>query len=186
MKNQRKKNLYTLCECGIFLALAIALSYLEIAIGVAGGSISFTMLPLLFIAYRHGGFWGIGSGFVFGILKPIISPSVFWGLPSMILDYVIAYAVIGIAGFIMKNRKLTEVGALIGCATRYVIHTISGVLLFAITEPTTIEGLGTYSNPIIYSLVYNATYMLPSSLGCIILIASLRPVLKRMDKSLNG
>lgn len=180
-----KKRLITICECGIFLALAIGLSYLEIPIGVAGGSISFTMLPILIIAYRHGGIWGLGTGFVFGILKPIISPSAFWGIPSMILDYVVAYSIIGIAGFIMKNRKFTELGALVSCATRYIVHTISGVLLFAITEPTAIEGIGTFSNPIVYSLVYNATYMIPSSVGCIILIALLRPMLNKMDKMFN-
>lgn len=177
-----KKHIRTLCECGIFLALAIGLSYLEIPLGVAGGSISFTMLPLLIIAYRHGGIWGLATGLVFGILKPIISPSSYWGLPSMILDYVVAYSIVGIAGFFMKNRKLTEVGALIGCTARYIVHTVSGVLLFAITEPTTIEGLGTYSNPILYSLVYNATYMIPSSIVCIVLIAALRPILYKMDK----
>ncbi len=175
-----KQKLITVCECSIFLALAIGLSYLEIPIGIAGGSLSFTMLPLLIIAYRHGGFWGITSGAVFGILKPIISPSSFWGIPSMILDYVVAYAVVGIAGFIMKNRKLTEVGALIGCLIRYAVHTLSGVMLFAITEPTAVSGLGTYSNPIIYSLVYNATYMIPSAVACTVLLALLRPALKRL------
>ncbi len=177
-----KKQIRTLCECGIFLALAIGLSYLEIPIGIAGGSLSFTMLPLLIIAYRHGAGFGITSGAVFGVLKPIISPSSFWGIPSMILDYVVAYAVVGIAGFFMKNRKLTEVGALIGCLTRYAVHTVSGVLLFAITEPTAIEGIGTYSDPIIYSLIYNATYMVPSTLACVLLLALLRPALRKMDK----
>lgn len=180
-----KKQLITICECGIFLALAIGLSYLEIPIGIAGGSISFAMLPILIIAYRHGGLWGVGFGLMFGVLKPIITPSAFWGIPSMILDYMVAYGVVGISGFIMKNRKLTEIGALGGCLGRYVIHIISGVLLFAITEPTAIEGLGTYTNPILYSVVYNATYMLPSTVACVVLIVLLRPALKKMEKVFN-
>ena len=175
-----KKRLLTICECGIFIALAVGLSFVEIQIGPSGGSINFTMLPLFILAYRHGGCWAMSAGAVFGLIKCIIGGGIAWGLPSVLLDYVVAYAVVGVAGFLMHNRKLTEVGALVGCVARYAIHTLSGVVLYAITVPTEVAGFGTYANPIVYSLVYNAVYMVPSSLVCIVLLAFLRPALKRL------
>lgn len=177
-----KKYLQALCECGILVALAIVLSFLEIQLGASGGSINFTMLPLLIIAYRRGPVWAIGSGAVFGFIKCVIGGGVSYGLPSIILDYIVAYGLVGVAGLFMKNKKLIEVGSFVGCLLRYAVTVFSGIVLWAITEPTEVAGFGVFANPLIYSLVYNATYMVPSSIGCIVLMAALRPVLSRMDK----
>ena len=177
-----KKHLQALCESAVLIALAFGLSFVEIQLGASGGSINFTMLPLLILAYRRGAAWGIGSGAVFGFIKCLVGGGLVWGLPSVLLDYVIAYAVVGVAGFFMKNMKLLEVGAVIGCVARYAIHTLSGVVLYAITVPTEVALLGTFSDPIIYSLAYNAVYMVPSSVVCVALLALLRPALKKMDK----
>ena len=54
-----------------------------------------------------------------------------------------------------------------------IMYLIFGVL-------TTVVGFGTYANPFVYSLVYNAVYMIPSSVVCVILLALLRPALKRL------
>ena len=94
----KKKHLYTLCECGVMIALATVLSFIEIQLGANGGSINFTMLPLLILAYRHGAIWGISSGLVFGFIKCLIGGGIGWGLPSVLLDYVLAYGAVGIAG----------------------------------------------------------------------------------------
>ncbi|MBQ3650898.1 MAG: energy-coupled thiamine transporter ThiT, partial [Clostridia bacterium] len=62
-----------LTEGGICVALAIALSYLKIPIGLAfggfGGSIDLVMIPLILYAVRWGWGWGMAAGLVFGTIK---------------------------------------------------------------------------------------------------------------------
>lgn len=180
-----KKHLYTLCECGIMIALAVGLSFIEIQLGPNGGSINFTMLPLLILAYRHGAAWGVTSGIVFGFIKCLIGNGISWGLPSILLDYVLAYGAVGVAGFFKGKTWAIELSSAIGCFARYIIHFISGVTIYLITAPEEVMWFGTVANPVLYSTLYNLVYMLPSSVVCIVLMALLRPALKRMNKMFN-
>ena len=73
---------------------------------------------------------------------------------------------IQIAGFFKKSYGGIIVGTTVGTALRYLCSLISGAVLFAEYAP---EG----QNPWIYSLGYNATYMLPELIICIIALAAL-------------
>ena len=68
MTNTRKKT-QMLCEGAISIALAIALSYVELDLWFQGGSISATMIPLILFAFRWGIGWGMLAGLAFGTLK---------------------------------------------------------------------------------------------------------------------
>lgn len=87
-----------LCEGGLMIALALVLGLLKVFELPQGGSISLEMLPLLFFCVR----WGMGGGFIacfaFGVLQVFIQGAVSWGWQSILLDYVLAFGVIGIAG----------------------------------------------------------------------------------------
>lgn len=185
MKTTSRKHLYTLCECGVLIALAVVLSWVEIQLGPNGGSINFTMLPILILAYRHGILWGVSSGMVFGLIKCLIGGAIGWGLPSILLDYVLAYGSVGLAGIFKGKRWAIELTSFIGCFARYIIHFISGVTIYLITVPTEVAWFGEIANPVTFSILYNLVYMLPSSVVCIVLMALLRPVLKRMEKLFN-
>ncbi|MBQ2135302.1 MAG: energy-coupled thiamine transporter ThiT [Clostridia bacterium] len=178
MKN---KQLYRICESAVLVALAIALCAIEIQIGALGGSIDFVMIPLFIIAYRNGLGYGITSGLVFGFVKCLIGGGIGWGLPSILLDYVLAYGAVGLAGIFKEKSWAIELSTLIGCFSRFVIHFISGITLYAITAPTELAGM-TFVNPIAYSTVYNALYMLPNTVIAVIIMSLLRFVLKRMKK----
>ena len=182
----KQKTLYTLCESSVMIAAAIVLSFIEIQIGPSGGSINFTMLPILIIAYRQGALWGMGSGMIFGLVKCIIGGGIGWGLPSILLDYVLAYGVIGIAGVFKRKKGRLILSAVLGCLARYVIHFISGITLYAIMVPTKIETVGAViSNAWAYSAIYNLIYMVPSSIVCIVFMAFMPAVFKQMDKISN-
>ena len=105
MKN---KPVYVIAECGIFIAMSVALSFLKIEVGALGGSIDFVMVPLFIICYRHGLKYGIASGMVYGILDCIIGGGIGYGLPSILLDYVLAFGACGVAG-IFKNKFIRRV-----------------------------------------------------------------------------
>ena len=178
-----KKTLYTLCEASVMIALAIVLSFVEVQLGASGGSINFTMFPLLIIAFRHGSVWGAGSGMIFGLIKCIIGSGIGWGLPSILLDYVLAYGAVGFAGLLRKTKYSLFLGSLFGCTLRYIVHFISGITLYAITVPTEIETFNTvFSNAWAYSAVYNLVYMVPSSVVCIALMCAMKKPLEQMKK----
>ena len=178
-QNLRKKHLYTICECAVLVAFAAAISFIEIKIGALGGSIDFVMVPLFIICYRHGLKYGLLSGFVFGLLYCLVGGKFGYGLPSVLLDYVLAYTAVGFGGIFKRKPKFIELSVLVGCFSRYVIHFISGITLYAITTATEVGGIVT-SNAVVFSLIYNALYMLPNTVIAVIIMALLRIPLKKM------
>lgn len=178
MKN---KNLYKLCETAIFVALSLALMPIEIPGPAFGGDIDLVMIPLFIMAYRNGPAYGIGGGAVFGLLKCIIGGGIGWGLPSVLLDYVLAYAAVGVAGFFKGKSWSIELSTLTGCAARFIIHFISGVTIYIITAPTEVAGI-TFANPVLYSIVYNLLYMLPNTVIAVIVMCLLRYPIKKLEK----
>lgn len=178
MKN---KNLKKLCESAIFIALSLALMPIEIPGPAFGGDIDLVMIPLFILSYRNGWKYGIASGAVFGFLKCLIGGGIGWGLPSVMLDYVLAYAAVGVAGFFKDKYWAIELSTFIGCIARFIIHFISGVTIYMITVPTEVAGV-TFANPVIYSIVYNAVYMLPNTVIAVIIMALLRLPIKKLNK----
>lgn len=171
----RHKKLLALCECAIFTAMALALSYLKIPIGLEfggfGGSIDLVMIPLILCAIRWGYGWGLGTGLVFGTLKFFLAGGTAVNWQSMLLDYSIAYMCVGLAGLLRGKSKTAWLAALIGCFGRFVIHFISGITIYA-EYMTDIFGLH-MTNTWVYSLLYNGSYMLPNTILAVAVIALL-------------
>ena len=161
MKNHTQ--LLSLTEGAVCVALAVALSFLRLDFWANGGSISLVMLPLMIYSIRRGGWWGIGAGLVFGILKCVVSGGIAYGWQSLILDYGVAYALTGLAGF-FPSRPLLAV--FIGSLARYICHVLSGVIIWGEWIEDLVIGSLTLRmhNALIYSLLYNGGYMLGSFL----------------------
>ena len=172
--NARFEKSRKLVECALLVAIASILSIIKLAQMPYGGSVTLaSMLPLILIAYRHGLGWGLGSGFVYGIIQQLLglknlSYVTTWQsvLAVILLDYLIAFMVLGFGGVFRKifrkqNLALT-VGALLGSALRYLCHVIAGATVWAGLSIPTAAALN-------YSLVYNATYMLPETIILVII-----------------
>jgi thiamine transporter len=182
-EKMKKKKLYKICESAILIALSLALMPIEIPGPAFGGDIDLVMIPLFILAYRNGALFGIAGGAVFGFLKCLIGGGIGWGLPSVILDYVLAYAAVGVAGFFKGKYWAVELSTLTGCVVRFIIHFISGVTIYMITVPTEVEYIGvTFVNPVTYSIVYNLFYMLPNTIIAVVVMSLLRYPLKRLEK----
>lgn len=188
MSDASKKQVATRCltEGGICVALSLALSYLKIPImsgfGGFGGSIDFVMIPLIVFAVRWGFGWGIGAGLVFGTLKYFLASSGAISWVSIIFDYAVAYAFVGFAGFFKKKYTLLPLAALAGCLARFIIHFISGITVYAQYMPEEFMGY-TGMTPVLYSVLYNGTYMLPNTIIAIAVCALLIPAAKRLEKN---
>ena len=179
------KKVLALVESAVMIALATVLSLLKLAELPAGGSVTFaSMLPIVLISYRHGVKYGLAAGTVYGLLQQLLglkNLSFVTGFVSVLavilLDYVIAFAVLGLGGIFRKRgmrQSLALVsGAAVASALRYICHVISGATVWAgLSIPTGAVLIG--------SLSYNATYMIPETL---ILLLVLFYISEAMDFS---
>ena len=178
-KPQTHTRVRALTEGAIFVALAFVLSFVKLYELPNGGSLPPAMCPILLYALRWGLCRGLGAGFLFGLLQLIFDGAYAWGWQSMVLDYLLAFAPLGLAGIFRGKAWGIFPGTLIGCLGRFAVHYLSGVTIYRIIEPTSVPGFGTYDNPHLYSLVYNGSYMLPNMLLALLLAGLLYVPLKR-------
>jgi len=127
-----------------------------------GGSISLSLFPLFILAYKEGPFTGMLGSFIFGLVNFMLSGFQLYGIwQSFFLDYLLAFGLVGLSGFVFainkESRPIFLVGILLGSFMRFFMHYLSGVLLFGEFAP---EG----TPAALYSLLYNGSYMLPSYL----------------------
>ncbi|MDN7243671.1 energy-coupled thiamine transporter ThiT [Planococcus sp. N028] len=182
MRNQR---VLLMMEIAIFGALGFVLDFVAFKMP-QGGSVSLVMIPIILIAFRRGVAAGVLTGLFVGLLQIVtgvisVTPLSFgFVVLQVILDYLVAYGVVGFAGMMRGSylnsekagktgKMITAIvaGVLIGSFLRYVVHVITGVLFF---------GMFAEGNVLIYSIIYNATYMIPvfllAAVVCSILFAA--------------
>ena len=175
-----KARLYTrmLCEGAIMVALALVLNQLKIFRLPNGGSITLEMLPNFFYAVR----WGVGpgllAGFAFGLLQMFIDGAVAWGWQSLLLDYLVAFTPLGLAGLFKGKQWGIFAGTVLGSVVRFIVHFISGITIYAIVAPTELFNM-TFTSPWMYSLAYNGSYMAIDMALCLVVFGLLYKPLKR-------
>jgi thiamine transporter len=161
-----RKKLQLLLEIAILGAISFVLDQIGFKMP-QGGSVTLSMLPIVVMAFRWGIAGGMLTGFVSGLLQLMMGGYVF-NIIQAALDYFVAYTLVGVAGVTLawllsskvkgnKGSMVTAivVGTVIGGLLRYLIHFIGGIVFFASYAP---EGQPVW----LYSLVYNASYMIPS------------------------
>lgn len=163
---ENKKTLTTkqLTYSAVALALAMVCSMIKFANLPMGGSC--TLCSMLFIALIgnwYGPYVGLTTGFAYGLLQFIIEP-IFYTLPQMLIDYPLAFGALGLAGFFANQKHGLQIGYIAGVIGRYIFAVISGVIFFGAYAP---EG----TPAIIYSLGYNATYLIPETIITLIIIS---------------
>jgi len=180
MKNKTHLRIRALCEGAILVALAQILSYLKLFPNLPnGGSITLSAFPIALYALR----WGLGRGllgaFAFGTLQLFFDGAYAWGWQSMILDYLVAFTPLGLAGLFRGKAWGIFPGVALGNAGRFLVHYLSGITVYRIYVPTEVPGIGTFEDPQLYSLVYNGVYMLPNLLLALVMAALLFVPLKK-------
>ena len=172
----RSQQIRTLCECALMIALAVGLSYIVLIRMPFDGTVTaFSMLPICLISVRHGIKWGLGSAFCYSWFQ-ILQGGVFgYGLTpgmliaSLFLDYILAFTVLGLAGlFRRKGVPGMVCGIVMVCVLRFLVHFVSGVVLWANYEQFMAFGVEWINRPVLYSICYNGAYMLPETVLTVI------------------
>ncbi len=172
-KNSKKLSARQLSFCAVSMALAIVTSFIQFARLPMGGSITlFSMFFICFIGYLYGPRIGMMTGVAYGILQLIVGPYIYAPI-QVILDYPLAFGALGLSGLFYKNRYGLTTGLIVGMIGRYICHVISGYVYFASYAP---EGM----NPLVYTLGYNATYIVPEMIATVIVV-SLPPMMKALQ-----
>ena len=167
-------NARILAYAAMTVAISFVLSTLRVYRMVQGGSITLlSMLPIIAFSLAFGPARGALVGCAYGFLQLLYDPYVIHPL-QMLADYPLAFAALALGGFAEKtpiNRywKL-PLAVVIGSLGRYLMAVLSGVVFFA-------EYAGD-QNVLIYSSVYNISYLGPDALLC--LTASLLPGVARI------
>jgi thiamine transporter len=153
-----------LCEGAILIAAAEVLSFLPLYKLPWGGSIDFAMLPIILFCIR----WGFAPGMLVScahaVLQALFEGGIALGWESIVGDFLLAYAVLGVAG-LFKGHFCPA--AIVACALRFLVHYVVGATIWASYMPETFFGM-TMTTPWLYSGLYNGAYMLPDL--CILLV----------------
>ena len=179
MSTRKHMNIRALTEGAMLVAAAQALSFVKLYEFPQGGSVTAAMFPILLYAVRWGLPQGLLAGFTFGTLQLIFDGAYAWGWQSMILDYLLAFTPLGLAGLFKGKAWGIFPGTVLGCGGRFLVHYISGVTIYRINMPTQIPGFGVFDSAELYSLVYNGCYMLPCTLIALVIAGALYVPMKR-------
>ena len=156
----KRKSVRALTEGAILIALAEILSLIPLYKLPWGGSIDLAMLPVILFCVR----WGFGPGmimaFAHGLLQTLFEGGIAIGWQSIIGDFLLAYAVLGLAGLFRGKYCM---GTLVACGSRFLVHYVVGATIWAEYMPETFFGM-TMTTPWFYSALYNGAYMLPNAL----------------------
>lgn len=206
-------------ESAMLLAIAIVLelvSKMFIPEQAFGGQLTIvSMLPVVLISYRHGVKWGLFSGFVYALLEMALGAKnvsaaflpgyfgdgamIFNALLMCLLDYIVAFTVLGLGGIFRDRIKKPGLsllcGSLVALGLRYLTHIASGYILFASYAEWffTQEGFPAWGaqlvetlNPVglgvAYSVVYNGFYMIPEMICTAVVSVILARVPKIVTK----
>ena len=147
---------------GLMLALAVALSFFGIKMPFGGSMTLGSMVPIIAISYIFDFKFSLTVGFAYSLLQmvcdfappPVQKFSSFFAV--IMIDYIMAFTSLGLAGQISSKIKNTKLRYLSGTAAvvaiRFLCHFISGILIWSFYAP---KG----QSPLIYSLLYNGGYM---------------------------
>lgn len=168
--NEHKVATKIVAEIAIFVALATALSFIIVYTLPQGGSITAgSMVPIIWLALRRGPKVGLFAGAVYGLIQFAIQPY-FLNPVQMLLDYPLAFGILGIAGWTKMHPVF---GASAGIIGRFVMHFVAGVVYWA---PLYAPEL----NPYVYSAVYNGSYLVPE-----LVVSGIIVYLLQKSKALN-
>lgn len=212
--SQTTSKVRVLTEGAILVAMTVILSLFQpFSLPFGGGITIASMLPIVYYSWRRGVKAGLLAGFVFSIANILLGfhtvsamflpgderQPLFNAICIILLDYVVAYTVIGLGGMFRNKLKPTPalmLGALVALSLRYLSHILSGFLFFGawaewFFTQDSIGAFGAYmlSNfsgnmlAFLYSVIYNGTYMIPEIIITVLLCLPISKVKKLTERN---
>ncbi len=216
----KKTNTKKLMTSAMMIAIATVLAlvcefipFLNLPFG--GGFTVASMLPIVLVSYMYGIRWGLGCAFTYSIVQMLVgfrTVSAFFmpnddnyagslgaALLICLIDYVIAYTVLGFGALTRKMKSKTVgiiLGVVIALSLRYVAHMISGYIFFGAWAEwffsqegfyaigkTILDSFSGRGLALIYTIFYNGLYMIPEIVITAVVASGVSNIsfIKKMD-----
>ena len=151
--------------CALFVILARLSDMVNLFQMPSGGKLNFGPIALLMCSYHLGWKFALPVGIVSVFLQLAIGSVGFYVIWSFLLDSLIGYGVYGLAS-LFPTWKYFYSGIRVTSLNRLASSTLSGMLLWETTFWA--------------SLVYNGSYMIPTTLCAVIIVPLLCERLKKV------
>lgn len=185
----KKSKLYALTETALMVALAAVLSVCKIYKAPLGGAVTlFSILPIVYISFKHGVVWGLGGGFVYSVTQLLfdlgdlsVIPTTIGFVGGVVFDFLLPFTLLGLAGVVQGRKKsgakkrnpyvTVFMGTLLAVLLRFMCHLFSGaVIWYELTKAGDwneyVHKYGMWT----YSFIYNIIYLGPD--GALALLGS--------------
>jgi len=188
----------------IMIGIAAILSFIQpFQLPFGGGITLASMMPLIIVSYIFGIKQGLFTAFVYSLVQIVMGIKVVsaFFLPGenqltiaaavsvCLLDYIVAYTVLGFGGIFKNKFKNSSaeicLGAVFAVLLRYIVHIVSGTIFFGswaewfFTQDgfykigeSIVNNFSGIGLSIVYSVFYNGLYMIPE----IVITAVVTPV----------
>lgn len=159
------KKVRRLAETAVMIAIGTVLSLIKVDMPLGGGVTMVSMLPLIVISHRYGWRWGGFAAFVYSVIQMLLgldnvryATSAVMAAEIILLDYIVAYTVIGFSSLtrvIAKDEgNAVALGIIVTFTLRFLCHFITGIWIWDALWP---NGFGWAATT--YSAIYNGSYM---------------------------
>ena len=221
--SQTKFNTQRLTTSAVMIALATILAmvcavipFLNLPFG--GGFTIASMLPIVIVSYMYGMKWGFFTAGVYSAIQIVMdlylgkgstimalfmpNSEDFMGYGAavaiLVIDYVIAYSLLGFGGAFrnkIKNKTVAlALGAALALSLRYIAHIVSGYIFYGawaewFFTQDNFYSIGTWildsfsgqGLALVYSVFYNGLYMIPEIIITMVaaIAVSRLPVIKK-------
>ena len=178
---QKSSRAKSLAYCAVCIALAFMLNQVSLFRMPQGGSI--TPASMLFIAlagYWLGPIYGIMAGISKGLLDTMTGAVILHPI-QYVLDYLLGFGMLGLAGFFRKMNYGLQIGYIAGVLGRYIMVSTSGAVFWG--DIAQIGMAEAWS----FSLVYNIAYIGPEAAVTLMLIGlpAVRYAINHITKNID-
>lgn len=148
-----KKSTKALTLAAVLIAAAFVLNNFapKIKMPYGGSATLFSMFILFFISYTLGPKYGILACVAYGLLDLTAASSIYYPLQA-IVDYPIAFGLLGVGGILRNKKYGLYTGYLLSVFLRFLATFASGAIFFGEYAPEGFSGVS-------WSFVYNISYI---------------------------
>ena len=181
LARKNRRDTKRIAFAGVCVAMSFTLAVIKFSPIQYGGSITLaSFVPIMLYAYVYGVADGLIVGLVHGLLNFIEDPYILTPA-TFLLDYLLAFASVGVMGFFGKMRREEKgvlplvLGSISVFSLRFISHLCSGAIFFLQGAVWVDFPAWATANAFIYSFIYQCLY-LPAD--CAITLGVMIPLTK--------
>ena len=165
LARKNRRDTKRIAFAGVCVAMSFTLAVIKFSPIQYGGSITLaSFVPIMLYAYVYGVTDGLIVGLVHGLLNFIEDPYILTPA-TFLLDYLLAFASVGVMGFFGKMRREEKgvlplvLGSISVFSLRFISHLCSGAIFFLQGAVWVDFPAWATANAFIYSFIYQCVYI---------------------------